>query len=128
MKYRSNSTGLILLLILASGGEAHAEIEPGNWVTRNGQEEKILSLVAPNETGAPILVSAWFERIEIQREEIVFVVSGRTPPAAPVSLVLTWVAEDQDLEAPPPRHAPDFPVRLLRIVGPRGEEGTDSAL
>lgn len=95
--------GLALLLLVQGPSAARAGAGgPPNWVVPGGQEARILSLVAPNETMAPVLPGTWFDRIEITDDAIIFVVSGREPPAGPLSIWLKWDAYAPSDRAPPP--------------------------
>jgi len=71
-------------------------------VVPGGREERILSLVAPNRTQAPVLPGTWFDRIEVLDDAIIFVLSGRDPPADPVSIRVAWDADASGYGGPPP--------------------------
>jgi len=92
--------GLALCILLAPAAAYGGD--PPNWVVPAGQEARILSLVAPNKTLAPVLPGTWFDRIEITDDAIIFVLSGREPPAGPMSIHLGWDARAPSDLTPPP--------------------------
>ncbi len=94
--------GLALCILLGPSVAHGAGEGPPNWVVPAGQEARILSLVAPNKTLAPVLPGTWFDRIEITDDAIIFVVSGREPPGGPASIHLGWDARAASDLAPPP--------------------------
>ncbi|MFH1529744.1 MAG: hypothetical protein ABIK09_03295 [Pseudomonadota bacterium] len=119
-RYSSIVAGLVLVLIMAAAEDGQAEEAWQHWVTRAGQEERILSLVAPTVTEAAILPGAWLDRIEIREEAILFVVSGHDPDGSEVALVLTW--ESPTLEAA------SAPPWLLKIAGDPATEVVGEAV
>jgi hypothetical protein len=95
--------GLALFAVLLGPSVARGGGDgPPNWVVPGGQEARILSLVAPNVTLAPVLPGTWFDRIEITDDAIIFVVSGREPPAGPMEIRLSWDAGAPSDRTPPP--------------------------
>ncbi|MFH1529745.1 MAG: hypothetical protein ABIK09_03300 [Pseudomonadota bacterium] len=96
------TVGLALLALLPPAEVLGGGTGAPNWVVPGGQEEQILALVAPNRTLAPVLPGTWFDRIEITDEAIIFVVSGREPPAGPLSIHLGWDATAPSGATPPP--------------------------
>lgn len=120
MKCRMNMVAGLATLVAISGLVGEAQGGGGYyWVTRAGQEEQILALVSPGETGTELLPGAWFERVEVHGDGIVFVVSDRGEDPAAASLVLTWDTPSEELDNPPPWR--------LTVQGTPGSEAVEDA-
>jgi len=93
---------LLVALFMGSGsGAAVAGGGEVRWILPAGQEARILGLVAPYETQAPVEPGTWFDRIALTPTGMDFVVEGRDPPAAPVTLRVRWSPATASMEIAP---------------------------